>query len=274
MSAVLIGSATMTPASVSVPPLGRELKRWRRIRGMSQLDLASRAEVSARHIAFVETGRTQPTRGMLLRLAGALQVPLREQNHLLQLGGLAPAFPEREWSAPDLSAMRRIVERLLDSHDPYPGFALNRWWDIVMVNRAARQIFAPLLGDGPGNAIELFLGSPAFRQVVENWAEVAWVTLGRLRHEVALSGGDERLSKLLESAERYLEQTPPPSTELNNSSPMLASRLRLGDCTVSTVSTLVSFSAARDITLDELRVELVFPADAASEQFFREQLPA
>lgn len=204
---------------------------------------------------------------MVLRLADSLDVPLREQNELLRAAGFAPAYAERELDAPDMAGVRRVVRHMLEQHDPYPAFVIDRYWDIVDTNAAAARLF-PITAETP-NAIETFLGPGMFRDIVENWAEVAWSTLARLRREVAASGSDERLAKLLAHAEKLLADVPAPARGVASDAPVIASRLRIGDCVVSTISTIASFSAARDVTLDELRIELVFPADDAAEAFFK-----
>ncbi|TPV96261.1 MAG: helix-turn-helix transcriptional regulator [Myxococcales bacterium FL481] len=250
----------------SPSPFGQQLKHWRRLRGMSQLDLAHRAEVSPRHVSFVETGRSRPSSDMVLRLADSLDVPLREQNDLLRAAGFGPAFAERELEASDMAGVRRIVRRMLLQHEPFPAFVIDRYWDIVDANAAARRMF-PEAGTSP-NAIETFLGPGMYRQIVENWADVAWATFARLRREATTSGSDPRLAALLARAETLMADAPAPAKHVHADAPAIATRLRAGDAVISTISTIASFSTARDVTLDELRIELVFPADEAAEAFF------
>ncbi len=251
------------------PPFGRQLQQFRRQRGMSQLALASAADVSARHVSFVESGRARPSRQMVLRLAESLDMPLRAQNELLHLAGFAPVFPERRLDEPALAGVRSIIDKMLRQHEPYPAFVLDRYWNIVQSNQSAAGLFAALLPRSSANAIEMFLGPGPFRQVVENWQEVAWVTLTRLRREVTLSGGDERLQALLTRAEELTADIGPPGN-VDTGAPTVMSRLRLGGHTVNTISTIASFNAARDVTLDELHVELIYPADDAADAFFRD----
>lgn len=250
------------------PPFGRRLQHIRRQRGMSQLALASVAAVSPRHVSFIESGRAQPSRQMVLRLAESLDVPLRGQNELLQLAGFASFFPERRLDEPALAGVRSIIDKMLRQHEPYPAFVLDRYWNIVQSNQAAAQLFTALMPQPPANAVEMFLGPGPFRQVVENWQEVAWVTLTRLRREVTLSGGDDRLQTLLARAEELAADIEPPD-RADTAAPTVMARLRLGDHTVNTISTIASFNAARDVTLDELHVELIYPADDAADLFFR-----
>lgn len=261
-----LDSANNRPAAR--PPFGRQLRDFRRLRGMSQLALAVAADVSPRHVSFVESGRASPSRQMVLRLAESLDMPLRAQNDLLHLAGFAPAYPERRLDEPALSAVRNIIEQMLRQHEPYPAFVLDRYWNIVKANATAERLFSALMPSMPVSAVEMFLGPGPFRQVVENWEEVAWVTLTRLRREVALAGADDALRELLARAERLMDDVEPP-TDFDTAAPTVMSRLRLGDNLVTTISTIASFNAARDVTLDELHVELIYPADEAAEAFFR-----
>lgn len=249
-------------------PFSSRLRHWRRLRGFSQLELATRAEVSPRHISFMETGRSRPSSTMVLKLAETLDVPLRERNDLLRAAGFGPSFPSRDLSEPDLAPLRAIVDRMLRQHEPYPAFVIDRWWDVVAVNEPAERLFPEVTSGAQANAIETYLGPGIMRQVVENWAEVAWVTVHRLRHEAALAAEDERLQALLRRAEELIADVPPPA-ETDFDAPVVATKLRLGDQRVATISTITSFSGARDVTIDELRIELVFPADDAADAFFR-----
>lgn len=249
-------------------PFGEQLRHWRSVRSLSQLELALRAETSPRHLSFMETGRSRPTDEMVLRLAEALSLPLRERNALLRVAGFSPRFRETPLGAPELAPFRGIVDRMLSKHEPYPAFALDRWWDIVATNRAAERLLSAL-GASASNAIDAFLGEGPVRQKLDNWNEVAWTTVARLRTEISTSGADDRLRSLLQRAEALVKDVPPP-TDAVLASPAVCSRLRVGDRMVHLTSTIASFSAARDLTLDELRIELIFPADADAEQFFEE----
>ena len=206
---------------------------------------------------------------MVLRLAEALDLPLRESNELLGAAGFASAFPERALNAEELAPFRAIVERMLRQHEPYPAFAMDRWWDIVAVNRQGQRRFPQVPGGGHTNAIEVFLGPGMFREIVENWQELAWITVARLRREVAAAGSDRRLRGLLDRAESLIAGVPAPESDAP-SAPAVCSRLRIGERVVNTITTVASFSAARDLTLDELRIELVFPADEEADAFFRQ----
>ena len=246
---------------------GRHMKQWRRQRGLSQLDLAVQANVSQRHVSFIETGRSRPREDVVLKVAEALRVPLRDRNALLEAAGLASTYPELslsdEVAAPFYAAIRQMIE----SHEPYPAFVINRWWELVDANEAGRRFF-PQSGDGPIDLVEAFMRPGPTRDRVENFSEVGWTFLRRLRREVADSGSDERLQELLERAESYMEDAPI-STETLGTELVACPHFRIGDQVIKTVSMVARFGAAREVTLDELRVELVYPGDEEAETFFR-----
>jgi len=246
---------------------GRQLRAWRRQRGLSQLELSVRASMSQRHLSFIETGRSRPRADVIHRIAEALDVPLRERNAMLLAAGLGPGYPEMPLGAVPVAPFREAIERLLVAHEPFPAIVVDRWWDVVATNRAA-ALFVPALGDGPLNALDLFLGPQSLRDSIDNFAEVAWTFLRRLRREVADAGADPRLEALLERAEGLMRGASPPD-QGSGSDLVVCPTFKFGSQVVRTVSMVARFGNAREVTLDELRVELVFPADAEAEAFFR-----
>jgi transcriptional regulator with XRE-family HTH domain len=247
----------------------RHLRTWRRQRGFSQLELSLRAGVSQRHISFLETGRSRPRAEVIHRIAEALDLPLRERNVILVAAGINPAYPELPLRAPPVAPFRQAVDRLLEGHEPFPGIAVDRWWDIVATNRAARRLLRVDIEQSV-NALDLFFGPNSLRQSIENFAEVAPTFLVRLRREVAEAGPDERLAALLERAEGLVRGLEPIVSEADDAGDLvICPRFIVGDQVVHTVSMVARFGSAREVTLDELRVELIFPADAAAEAFFR-----
>ncbi|MBI3971217.1 MAG: helix-turn-helix transcriptional regulator [Chloroflexi bacterium] len=249
---------------------GRHLQQWRRQRGLSQLELALRADVSQRHISFLETGRARPREAVVHKVAEALAIPLRERNMLLAAAGLAPGYPEVPLSDGAVAPFRHAIQRMLAAHEPYPAYVVNRWWEVVDANAAGRRLF-PQAGAGPITAVNAFLGPGPLRESIDNFPEVAWTFLRRLRSEVASAGPDERLRALLERAETYMQGVPPGDAGDADLGAELAvcPRLKIGDQVIRTVSMVARFGGAREVTLDELRVELVFPGDAEAEAFFR-----
>ena len=256
-------------AGAAATPFGRQLKSWRRVRRVSQLDLGLMAEVSPRHVCFVENGRARPSRAVVLRLAESLELPLRDRNALLLAAGFAPAYGEGKLSDRALAPVHRALGYMLENHDPFPGFVIDRLWNIVLANRAASLMF-PGVGT-PGktvNAIRMFFEPGPLREMVENWEEVARATLLRLRREAARAGDDPELNALIEETAAYVGVgTRPEETEFT-AGPMMPTRIRMGERTLSTISTVASFGTALDVTVNELRIEMVFPADEETEAFF------
>lgn len=248
---------------------GRQLRLWRTWARLSQLDLAVRAGLSQRHLSFIETGRSRPGTDVVLRLAPALDIPLRDRNRLLESAGLVAHFPEIVLTDGVSAPFRAAISRLLESHEPYPAFVLNRWWDVVDANEAARRLF-PGTTERPQNAVEAFLAPGGMREIIENFAEVAGMYLRRLQAEVA-EASDERSLQLLARAKHLLADVDL-GTDTSDGL-VICPRLRLGDHVVSTATMVARFGATREVTLDELRVELIFPADEAARTFFEGQLP-
>lgn len=247
---------------------GLHLKDWRNRRRMSQMDLGLQANVSSRHIAFLETGRSKPSREMVLQLSEALMVPRAERNALLNAAGFAPAYQKHTLDDDELFYVRQAAEWQLERHHPYPAFAYDRHWHLVMANGMA-HIFLQPLGVGVGSdMLEMFLTSPVIRQSVENWAEVARHIAVRLRTESSSVGGDARLE---EAAARLAKE----SEELgfSHDTPLqvvMPTRYRLGEVVVSLFSTIAQYGSVEDIALADLRIELLFPADEVSKQVFEE----
>ncbi len=263
--------------------VGALLKRWRRTRRISQLDLALAAEVSARHLSFLETGRARPSREMLLLLGSVLDLPFRERNALLQAAGFASVYQETALEDPGMGGIRHALELILRQHEPFVAVAMNRHWDIVMVNTPYARILSGLAGPSvPApkpltllapprpNALRLLFDPQGFRPHIANWSLVAREVLGRLHREV-LWTGDEATAALLKELlahegvpsgwrEPDLETTP---------SIVLPVELQLGGCRAQFFTTLTTLGSPQDVTLQELRIESFHPADAETEQLVR-----
>lgn len=238
---------------------GAQLKEWRERRRLSQLDLGLAANVSARHVSFLETGRARPSREMVLQLAETLEVPRAERNRLLNAAGFAPRYRSRTLEDADMAAVREAVEWTLARHDPYPGFAVDRHWRLVRMNRCAQLLFGGLGLTVGESLLEAMARSDAVRAAVENWAEVArWAAL-RLRTESAHLGGDPVLDA---AAERLLAEVGPAEEPDGEPPAVIPARYRVGETTLSFFSTIAQFGSAEDIALADLRIELLFPADA------------
>jgi transcriptional regulator with XRE-family HTH domain len=256
-------------------PVGQLLRAWRQRRRLSQLDLALDAEISPRHLSFVETGRSAPSREMLLRLAEQLAVPLREQNVLLLAAGYAPVFPERSLEAPEMEAARQAVALVLKGHEPAPALAIDRHWTLVSANRAIPPLLAavdPALLEPPVNVIRLSLHPLGLAPQILNYAEWRGHLLARLREQVAVSA-DTVLADLLEEVRAYPAPSgaeslhrPPASAVASLVVPL---RLRAEAGPLSFISTTTVFGTPVDITLAELAIESFFPADTATAEALR-----
>ncbi|UWQ16628.1 helix-turn-helix transcriptional regulator [Jannaschia sp. M317] len=241
---------------------GSELRRWRAHRRLSQLDLALEAQVSPRHLSFLETGRAQPSRTMVARLGRALDVPLGGLNVLMTAAGFAPAHRRSDLSEAHMARVGAAMARIVDRHDPWPGFVLDADWRLVRVNACAGRLFAPL-GLGVGDSLLAAFTTPGFgAEVIENWPEVARHFATRLSTESRAAGGNA----LLDQATRVLLSDPQVGADTpETDAPILPTIYRFGGLRLAFFSTFVTFQGARDVSLADLKVELLFPADAATE---------
>jgi transcriptional regulator with XRE-family HTH domain len=265
---VVPGSTTrdtgpVTTAPSRTPSFGALMRDWRQRRRLSQLDLATEADVSARHLSFIETGRSVPSRAMVLRLAEALDVPLRERNQMLIAAGLAPVYAERSLDDPDMAAVREGVERVLNAYNPFPCVAVDRDWQIVQANAGAGVMLdgvAPHLLERP-NALRIALHPEGLAPRIRNLAEWRHHLIGRLRRETAVSGSAE-LSGLLTEIESY-----PGGFEETRDLGGVVVPLELyttGGRLLTFLSTVTTFGTALDLTAAELSIEAFLPADEAT----------
>lgn len=238
------------------------LKDWRKTRRLSQLGLANEADVSARHIAFLETGRARPSVAMIGRLGDALRLPLDARNQMLTGAGYAPRYPARQWDAADMAPIRAAVAYSLERHAPYPALAVDRLWTIVAMNASARSVFGALeISDGD-SLLDLMV-SDALPPLIENWPEVAHHAAQRLRTESAAQGGVERLNRVAEILSDV------PGARQASLGPVTPTIFRIGTARLSLFAIIGQFGTAEDLTLDDLKIEFYFPADAATEAALR-----
>lgn len=253
------------PSNGSLSPFGAQLRYWRGQRGMSQMSLALDAGTTSRHLSFLETGRSRPSRGMVLRLSDALDIPLRERNRLLEGAGLSPVYGEQDLRGPDLRPFESAIERLMQAHEPYPATAVDGHWNVVAANDAALALFgADMVGM---NVIRHMFGDPTVQATVANWPDVAWMAIDRLREKVRRAPSDAELTELLALAEA--EAANLPRRESPPDDLVICPHFRVGDEIIRTVSMIARFDTAVDVTLDELSIELTYPQDEAAEGFFR-----
>ncbi|HYV75047.1 MAG TPA: helix-turn-helix transcriptional regulator [Candidatus Binatia bacterium] len=245
------------------------LRNWRGVRRVSQLDLALDAEISTRHLSCVETGRAQPSREMVLRLAEALRVPLRERNALLLAAGYAPLYRHTSLDAPELEAARRAVEVLIAQLEPNPVLVMDRYWNILRMNAGAQRILALFPGCDsvtPLNGPRLVFHPQGLRPFIENWNVLAAHITRRVHREVADNPSDETLKRFLEELLSYpgvpsrwrtpdLDGTPPPFLTIN---------YKWKNSTLRLFSALTTLGTPLDVALQELRIETLFPADEAT----------
>jgi transcriptional regulator with XRE-family HTH domain len=255
--------------------VGHLLREWRQRRRLSQLDLSNEAAVSARHLSFVETGRSKPSRELVLHLAEHLEVPLRERNALLLAAGYAPVYQERSLDDAEMDPVRTALDQILGGHEPYPAVIVDRRWDLVTANGAALTLFTAGVRDHllqpPINVYRLGLHPEGLAARVRNMGEYSAHLLTRLQRDVALTG-DPALAELLDEVRGYPDLTHPPSVEAD---PARMLFLPMEFTTVdgrelSFFSTLATFGTALDITVAELSIEAFFPADAATAAALRE----
>jgi transcriptional regulator with XRE-family HTH domain len=248
--------------------VGTQIRTWRSRRRLSQLDLALDAEISARHLSFIETGRSRPSRAMLLRLAERLRIPPRERNVLLVAGGFAPALPARTLDDPALAAARQAVEKVLAAYEPYPALAVDLHWTLVAANAGISPFLAgvaPHLLEPPFNVLRLSLHPEGLAPRIENLGEWRAYVFRRLEEQIDVSA-DPVLSALLEELRAYPGGTAP-SSESNGVAILL--KVRQGSHLLSFLSMTTVFGTPLDITLSELAIEAFLPADAETVEFLR-----
>jgi transcriptional regulator with XRE-family HTH domain len=265
-----------------VSPVGQLVKQWRERRRLSQLTLAVDAEISTRHLSFIETGRAQPSRDMVLLLARALDVPPRGRNDLLTAAGYAPVYRETALDAPEMSDVRRALDFMLRQQEPFPGLVIDGHWNLLMTNEGARRLMSLFISPddvgalgGRPNAMRLFYHPRGMRPHIVNWEATAAALIQWLHLDLARGIGDAETRRLLEELLSYPD-VPPKWRSLDldvTPAPFLAVEMRKGELHLKFFSTLTSLGVPYDITLHELRVECFFPADAASEALLRGLAP-
>jgi transcriptional regulator with XRE-family HTH domain len=246
--------------------IGDLLRDWRQRRRLSQLDLAVEAQVSPRHLSFVETGRSQPSRELVIDLADQLEVPLRERNAMLMAAGYAPVYRETPLETAEMTPVREALDRLLGGHEPFPAVVTNRRWDLISANRPAQALLsqgvAPDLLAPPINTLRVCMHPGGLAPRIVNFSEYSAHLMEQLHRQAVLTA-DPTLYELEKEFRGY-----PGVRETDSHDPMSALFvpfvLRAGDAELSFFSTLTTFGTALDITMAELTIEALFPADAAT----------
>jgi len=262
-----------TPKSI----LGALLRQWRKSRNVSQLELAIRANTSQRNVSFVESGRTRPSRDMVLKLTDALDLPLRARNDALLAAGFAPFYPERRLTSAGMELPYRMLEQMLAHHEPYPAMVLDAGWNMVMHNRAAlhvieRSVPAPGLSEFSSpqgvSFLKLVCDPKGMRSRIRNWTQVGRALLARLQREALAYPGGPSAVQL-----RYLvthNLLPAFSASEPPLEAVIPVELELGDKCLRLFNTLTTFGTPQDVMLQELRIEMSFPADNSSDGILRD----
>jgi transcriptional regulator with XRE-family HTH domain len=240
------------------------LKTWRNARRLSQLDLALHANISARHISFLESGRARPSRDMVTRLSDALQLPLATRNQMLTDAGFAPRYPNRNWDDAEMAPIRAAIDHMLTAHAPYPAIAIDRRWTVFKMNRPAEKLFA-MLGVTIGTSLVDLMTSDRIIAFIENWPEVARHAAQRLRTESAAQGGVPAFDRAVEKLASV------PHTDEPNLKAVIPTIYRSADMRLSLFATVTQFGTPEDLALDDFKIEMFFPADAETEAILRGQ---
>ena len=250
-------------------PVGDLLRDWRGRRAMSQADLAFEANISIKHLSFVETGKAVASREILLQLAAALGLSLRDRNALLEAGGFARQYGERDLSAPEVADARRAIDLLLQRHEPFPAIVTDRRWNVMQANRAAARLMTLLLGEArmarPLNHMRMFLAPDELRPFVVDWPNVAAALLARARHEAMAAPLDLALQSTWCELLKLPDMPTPQLNETDAPGPLCEVRLRKDDISIGLIGAVLTLGTPQDVTLQELRVEMFMPADTESE---------
>jgi transcriptional regulator with XRE-family HTH domain len=249
---------------------GARLRWWRERRGLSQLTLAGAAATSQRHVSFLESGRTGPSREMVLRLASALEVPLRQQNALLLAAGFAPAWRESDLSAPELAKVDRALDHVLAQQEPFPALVVDRRWNLLRANVAALRLTAFLAGPapadapppGPVNLAEALVSPDGLRPHIVNWEEVALYFLRGVQAD-AVADGSRETADLLKRLLAFpgVPDLAKASPLEEPAAPVLTIHFRKGEISLRMFTTIATLGTPHDVTLQEIRIECFFPAD-------------
>ena len=256
---------------------GARLSEWRGQRRESQLSLALTANVSQRHLSFIESGRAQPSRDMIIRLCDALDIPLRERNELFNCAGYAALYPERPLEGSEMRSVRDALRRIVDHHEPYPAFVVDGKWRVVMNNKGASRIVAACLDeetvravstDGCLNFMRMMFEPTRMRTRILNWTFVAPRLLARLRRE---AGGDA-----LSPSSALLRELSPAANcgqvaieNFESLAPTVPLEISIDGSTLTLFNTITTFGTPQDVALQELRIEMAFPADSKTESYLR-----
>ncbi|PKL77077.1 MAG: XRE family transcriptional regulator [Candidatus Melainabacteria bacterium HGW-Melainabacteria-1] len=270
----------MSGLSTAINSFGDQLRHWRKSQRLSQLDLALLANVSQRHLSFLESGRSAPTPEMILKLATVMELPLRTQNLLLSAAGFAPVHSETDLDAPEMTPIRQALDFMLAQQEPYPALVMDRHWNLLRANQAALKVLGQLVDlsaldpvlcpDGPINVMYLTLHPKGLMPYLENGRQVAAHLLQRLQREALIAGeasAAQRMYRTLLVHYPNLDTSGPDSH--HGHAPFLSTIFVKDGMRLDVFSTITTLGTPGDITLQELRIESLFPADAVTEQVLK-----
>ena len=251
-------------------PLGALLRQWRDQRGLSQLDLALDMGVSQRHLSFIESGRSAPSRALVVGLAQALDVPLRDRNALLLAAGYAPIYPETAWDAAEMRAIHKALERMLRQHDPFPALVMDRHWNVLMTNDSAPRLFGSFIDlaryPKPRNLLRMMFDPQGLRPYVANWHQVAASLFQRIHREAVGGVIDDTTRSLLAELLAFPGVTPDwRSADAPGAFPVVPIGFLKDGRTMNWFSMVTTVGTPQTVAAQELRVECMFPADDATE---------
>ena len=254
--------SSISPTMPGEPALGGLLRYWRHQRGKSQLDLSLDAGVSQRHISFVESGRSVPSREVLLTLSQSLEIPFRERNVLLLASGYAPVYRESALDAPEMAVVARAVDRALKQHEPHPALVMDRYWNVLKTNEAAPRFFGRFidlaLRPRPRNLLHLMFDPEGMRPFIENWEDTAAGLLQRVYREAIGHVVDERTTALIDELKQYPGVDKLKMSRVNQG-PVVPITFRKGEERFSYFSLITTVGTPQCITAQELRIECMFP---------------
>jgi transcriptional regulator with XRE-family HTH domain len=263
-------NSTVTPQGGE---LGALLRHWRELRGKSQLTLSLDTGVSQRHLSFIEIGRSAPSRQMLIDIATALDMPLRDRNALLLAGGYAPIYPEGAWDGPEMRSITKALERILHQHEPFPALVMDRYWNVLMTNRAAPRFFGRFTDlsarKTPRNILHLMFDPDGLRPFVADWPTVAESLIQRVYRESVGRVVDDKTKELLAALLAYPDVEPGWSRPKAASAPAVMPVIPIGFAKDGKLfnyfSMVTTVGTPQTVAAQELRVESMFPADEATE---------
>ena len=246
---------------------GNICRQWRKQRRYSQLQLAVEMEVSSKHISFIETGRSHPSRAMVIKIGTFLSVSKREINRGLSSAGYAPAYSELPYEHEDLKLVFSAVDQMIENHMPYPAIVLNQSWDVIKYNASALELLKNIGFSTHNNLIEAVIHHKNSTKII-NWQESAAVILSRVRHEISLLGVPDRLEQLENQLSDSLDRCDNSCSFISDQS-VLSIRLKVPGAVLSFFSIIAELGSVQDVAVGEFKVELMFPADEETVNYYK-----